>query len=478
VIWGGARASATALPLISTIHQLAAGGATVNEASTVAQFNGMHDIGTQRMRTINVEDPDNIVDITAAGDPIINWNTPRMTQFFAFVKDNGFYPRVIIGQTLPNKLAYSSLANLRRYGPTSWDTYDKYLKAFLDHVTQDLGFQRTEWEVGNEMDVPQNNWVFFGPVAPASTQDMNGFNAYMTLYSHVSKVMRDYKASHPSLDIKLGGPATTSAGIVWPVDAENWAVQFVNRCSQDRTLICDFVSSHYYGNRSTGSTSVTGGDLKAQSFELNERLQHLQQLIASDQLPTKISISEWGTIAANDELMNLGPPAGAFAMDFITTLQQDGVDDAIFLLMPQGTVNKFIPALFYDAGTPTHAYQALKLLENLNGSPLPCSADVSTVRCIAAEDALRNIQVLAWDVDWQTQPMAHSRYDNPPNTPAQLTITRSTPPSSFAVQSVSVNSSSLSTAGFTTATSGSALTVTGLNPRLGDYASLWLAPVP
>ena len=182
---------------------------------------------------------------------------------------------------------------------------------------EEWGFRESEWEVGNEMDIPAENWVAGGNVGAAS--DSLRFLSYMRLYREISSVIGEYKKGHPTNILRIGGPAVSPGAFLNPQPNANWTIRFVDEIARERsTLGCDFVSFHLYGNSASGREAVAA-------------LERLRARMAVDRISLPISVSEWGASWLSDASLNFEPVAGAFALDFVRVIAAAGINDAFFL---------------------------------------------------------------------------------------------------------------------------------------------------
>lgn len=363
---------------IAAIHRIVGGG-TTPEAVAYPGVRGLHKIQTRRLRLINVDT--NLKGITADGNLDIEWSQ-HLKAGLQLCKKNGWVPRIIIGQMVPPSLSMERVGG-GKYGPSSWALYDKYIAAFLAYVTDEWGFKESEWEVGNEMNIPSQNWIALKQ--PTGPLDMVGFSAYMTLYTHVAKTVKTFKLEHPQSIVRVGGPAISPPGYLEENERQNWVLRFVDEIAV-RQLPCDFISVHAYGNEGTG----------AETFHA---LTKIKQRMALRQINAPISISEWGASWLSDREINLDPIAGAFVFEFSRLMSQAKVTDAIFLALSEFRDQKW-PVLYTSEGMPTHAMKAMQLLSSLNGTVLPCETGLAKAYCLAVKTSTNDIHILVWYLDW------------------------------------------------------------------------------
>ncbi len=454
---GAGGSVAGAADQFALIHRLVAGGTNPEAHPTEAEFQALHELNTYRMRIIN---GDNNLAAVGADDSLqLKWS-PILENGLRLCQSNGWIPRVVIGLKVPAPLM-ATRPDGTRYGPSSWPTYDRYTQAFLKHLTQEWKFSKVELEVGNEMDIPANNWVAAvkprkGPAA------QEGFDAYVILYRHIGKVVAAYREQHPEFTIKLGGPALARPFLGWRGQAD-WATQLVRVAAADH-LPLDFVSTHAYGN-------------DASANKMKESLRSLQSEMAAVGLTPHVSVSEYGMTAAANLDINFEPVAGAWMFEFAHDLDEVGIDDAIFLSLSEFYDGPYWwPTLFRRDGSPTHYFIAMKAMAEFNGQRLICTSPQQVVQCFAAQQPSGAINVIAWRLSWRQQPIP-----NLTNWPQGVGPTRidieglSMPPPSNAMTNISVNAVPRgSIAGAVSRPNPGAIQVRQLPMPLGGYVMFTL----
>ena len=188
------------------------------------------------------------------------------------------------------------------------------LQHFLKYVVVEQGFTETEWEVGNEMNSPSQNWV--ASALPAASTDDKGFNAYAILYSHIAKDVDTFRKQHPGTTLRVGGPVEAEDGHL-PAEVD-WTTRFVQYTSTNH-VPADFVSFHAYGNATTGTV-------------IENLIQVIRKNLTATHNPATIAITEWGPSYSNTPGLNYDPIAGAFALDFVAKMAFFGIHDTMFLV--------------------------------------------------------------------------------------------------------------------------------------------------
>lgn len=375
------------------LRYIATGGFTPSYQPTQKVLWNLRNIGTRRMRLINVE-WNTRVKIRKDGSLDIAWSNELEHQL-QLCKENRWIPHIIIGQTLPRGLGALN-SEMHLAGDMSWTLYERYVTSFIEHVTKERGFTVSEWEVGNEMDNPKANWL--APESVRQNLDPRGYAAYLKLYAHISEAVQNYRTAHPALRILVGGPATTQNSMNYPPDSDrNWIVRFVNDVGRMK-LACDFVGMHFYGTDWSGD-------------ELAVRMGWIRDAMARYDRKMEIWITEWGTSPFFTDPTSLGlnydAISGAFGLAFMEFLAGQNDTDAIFLaaMEMKGSPG---PALFRADGFPAHAYIALRSYAELAGERLVCSTPDAAVGCVAVRDGDK-FDVLVWYLDWRDKKIATSR---------------------------------------------------------------------
>jgi hypothetical protein len=352
---------------LQKMQTVVAGGTSSDYVVSPTGEAGLVQIGTRRLRLINV-DINNLLAVAPDGTLQLQWSY-HLNQGLALCREHNWIPHIIIGHVVPPPLALQG-PDGRVYGPSSWTIYDQYIQAFLEYVVVSQGFTETEWEVGNEMSIPSQNWV--APVLPTSATDPAGLSAYSTLYLHIATMIDNFRRQHPGTVLRVGGPAADT----------DWAIQFVDAVAS-KNIPADFVSLHVYGNQMTGTAMQTA-------------ISNIQTEIANQHLSIPVSITEWGP--STGSTLNFEPIAGAFALDFASTIAQAGVSDAIFLSLSQFPTEDW-PVLYTTDQTPTDIMIAFEALAGLSGTQGTCnsSGDLSCV-AVAGDDG--TVSLVFWNFSW------------------------------------------------------------------------------
>jgi hypothetical protein len=416
------------------MQMVVAGGVSSDYVVSATAEEGLAEIGNRRIRLINVDD--DLIGVAADGSLQLQWSY-HLNQGLALCREHHWIPHIIVGHALPVPLAVKA-PDGRLHGPSSWNTYDQYVLALLNYVVLAQGFNETEWEVGNEMSIPSQNWV--APVLPASATDPAGFSAYSTLYLHIATVTDNFRRQNQGTVLRVGGPAADVG----------WAQQFVNFVAS-QNVPADFVSVHIYGNQSTGA-----------GFQSN--LGSIQQEITNTHLSLPISITEWGPHTGTQ--LNFEPIAGAFVLDFALTVAQAGVSDAIFLALSQFPANDW-PVLYTTDQTPTDIMVAFQVLAGLKGTQGSCTG-TAELSCVAVTAADGTITLVFWSFSWA------GVYFPDTMTPTSKAYEITVQPATTAATAYAVQSAQLDSGTWDLTANPISLTLTGASIRLGvqvPYAS-------
>jgi hypothetical protein len=370
IVSSGAQAQSAKPAYLQGMQAVIAGG-TTPESTTPAKVEGLKQLGTRRLRLINV-DIGNLKAIAADGTQTVQWPV-TLTYNLKLCRENQWIPHIIIGHVLPAPLAKVDAAG-RKYGPTSWAAYDQYINTFLKYVVVDQGFSETEWEIGNEMSIPEQNWA--ASAMPKSGTDPAGFGAYSTLYTHIAQDVVAFRRQHPGTTLRVGAP--DSGG--------DWALQFADFVTKNH-VAADFVSMHVYGNSSNGAN-------------IENIITATRAKLASAHSRANFAITEWGASFESTPGLNYEPIAGAFALDFVAKMALFGVHDTMFLSLSQ-LPNSSWPAFYKLDGSPSHIMLALLAVAGLKGTPASCVGDADT-SCVAAKDSAGKVEVVFWNYNWMT----------------------------------------------------------------------------
>lgn len=373
--------------ILDKSKKLAFGGFTPSYRPNHEMIKGLAAEGFFSMRLINVEWGNRVT--TSGNLKKVAWSR-KFQRELEKCKQLGLRPHVIVGQIVPDGLQEIGERNERR-GVKDWGIYRQYIHALLDYVLRDWGFKEVVLEVGNEMDNPKFNWV---PVRPLRSRlDLQGYRFYFKLFTEISRAVSEYREKNPGANLFLGGPALTQNSMNFPSSSDkNWLARFAYDVVSQEVPI-DFFSMHFYG--SAGSRS----ELQRRIEVLNEKFQ-----AAGRSLP--IWITEWGTSAFFQyENENFLPDAGAFSLDFLNTIANAGVENALFIAATQHSDSrKSGPALLLRTGEKAHAYRAISILSSLAGNQISCESNNSDVSCIAVENG-GDIEILLWHSDWSRRRM-------------------------------------------------------------------------
>lgn len=381
-------ATKTGMASLDTLRALAVGGVTPSYRPTNNMIELLRRDGFISMRLINVE-WDNQVGLDDEGKLRVLWSK-KLERELETCRKQGFRPHIIIGQIVPHGLEAGGEGN-KRYGIRSWPLYREYIRLFLSHVNQEWGFHDVVWEVGNEMDNNKFNWV-----APNmhGRLDPKGYAPYLELYRVIANEIANYRSQNDGINYLVGGPGFTQNSMNHKSGSDrNWIIRFAGDVAEMQ-IPCDFISMHFYGSAGTRK-------------ELVDRTGMINAVLHAKGETKPIWITEWGASAFfQKKNENFQAIAGAFSLDFIKTVADSGVDNALFIAVARHTdLDKSGPALLQRDGSRSHAYEALHRLLSLKGERIVCDtgSDIE-LGCIAARKD-NQVQVIVWRIDWNTRRM-------------------------------------------------------------------------
>ncbi|GAB1855457.1 cellulase family glycosylhydrolase [Flavobacteriaceae bacterium MHTCC 0001] len=155
------------------------------------------------------------------GEPIYNWM--YIDKLYDYILSIGMKPFVEMS-FMPKDLASGEETVFWWKGnitpPKSYEKYSKFIKAFVQHLTNRYGEQEvSSWyfEVWNE---PNLNFFWTG-----------GFDGYEKMYQSAVKVIKEVSNTY-----RVGGPATAGAG---------WVKEHLEYCEKEN-VPCEFVATHAY----------------------------------------------------------------------------------------------------------------------------------------------------------------------------------------------------------------------------------------
>ena len=296
----------------------------------------LKEIGIRKIRCINVDLLPGSFD--AKGNYVVDrTKTSRLDAHLATCRKLGAIPHIIIGQRLPKELAKEVRADsdegrvlgLQRNltaGPTDYGKYRNYQLAFFEHVLVTLGCRDAEFEAFNEPDI---GGIPFPSEKPPARGSAEAYDAMLRLYREISAAAREFERRHLDIPFRLGGPALAWA-FTFRFGSFNWGERFIRDVAGEK-LKLDFIGVHYYGN-----ISSLHGEYPANYPSFSDMLRSLKQ--ARDKyLPgVPIAINEWGPSyhvnSTEQAMVNADHIGAAWSAEFLNTMLEQGVDDALYLV--------------------------------------------------------------------------------------------------------------------------------------------------
>ncbi|MGI8950162.1 MAG: T9SS type A sorting domain-containing protein [Chitinophagaceae bacterium] len=450
-------------------------------------------LGTHRVRIINIDtkllqtNKNGTVKRNKDGSLAIEWMNLLENSLWMCKRYN-WIPHIVWGLNSPTPLVtLKGKPNGWLYGPNNWDVFNEYTTDMIKHVVETWGFKEIEIEVGNEptgFGHATNEWWMpdiSNPPPSDSLMWRASLEPYSNLYKNIANTVQTYRKKHPNVTIKVGGPAG-NFGTFSP-KAFPWIQTFVSNMLNEHIPL-DFVSFHCYDK------------VHNQGQIFLDSIAALKARIAKAGSSAYISVSEWGySVAGIDGITNLDPVAGAFALEFLYTLEKAKVDDDIFLSLNGAIEGKNSAALYYPhfptlkdpkLWSQTYAMMALKELSALSKETRRnCTVVQSTdLHCFSAETSPGKIDIITWAYNWQTE-VSHANW-RPSSIPGIQNVVIKVHGLSGVVNShqpiqykIKVNGNLISSPlTISLSSSNHTLAVSGLNLRKGDFASISITMKP
>ncbi len=303
-----------------------------------------------------------VVSRSDSGQLLFNWT--RLDQVVSSIRSVGATPMLSLSY-FPPAITTGSIVD----APTDWNEWALVVQRTVQHYSGDLAIPNIAYEVWNEPDL-------FGGWKAGKDK------SYLELYRW--SVLGASRTTNVQ-PFKIGGPATTAPYSAW-VSA---LLRFVN----DNNVRLDFLSWHRYSkNMNDFSNDLTIVDRELLKFPtLAARLERY--------------VTEWGPNGENDPMYDTS--GGAAHLVAVTRAILGEIDRLYtFEIVDGKDVND--QALWGRWGLMTHPstgsqikprYQAIQLLNRLQGIRLKLTGEGSWVTAIATRTTSGDIQVLAVNYD-------------------------------------------------------------------------------
>ncbi|MBS1370215.1 MAG: hypothetical protein HPZ91_09710 [Lentisphaeria bacterium] len=375
---------------------------------------GLKELGIRKIRCINVDLLPGRFD-ESGNYTVDRSKATRLDAHLATCRETGAVPHIIIAQRLPEEIRkvvaadsdegrIMGLRRNRTVGPTDYTLYRNYQLAFFEHVLVTLGCRNAVFEAFNEPDIG-------GVVSPAEKLPARGsaelYDAMFRLYRELSEAARIFEKRHPDIPLTLGGPALSWA-FTFRFGSFNWGERFVQDAAREK-LKLDFIGVHFYGN----ITSLHG-EYEALYPPFTEMLGSLKR-VRDRYLPgVPIQINEWGPSyhvnTTEQSMVNADHIGAAWSAEFLKTMLEEGVDDALYLVTTDllqkkegkpeniwGWCGLFTNPHAYGKAYPKAAYNLFRMVSMLNGTRVESTRSGAVNSFAAAEPAAKTLRILAWN---------------------------------------------------------------------------------
>lgn len=374
----------------------------------------LKELGIRKIRCINVDQLPGSFD--AKGNYVVDQaKTSRLDAHLATCRKLGAVPHIIIGQRLPKELAKEVRADsdegrvlgLKRNltaGPTDYGKYRNYQLAFFEYVLVVRGFRNAEFEAFNEPDI---GGIPFPSEKPPARGSAEAYDAMLRLYREISAAAREFERRHPDIPLKLGGPALAWA-FTFRFGSFNWGERFVQDAAREK-LKLDFIGVHYYGN-----ISSLHGEYPANYPPFPEMLGSLKQTRDKFLPGVPVQINEWGPSyhvnATEQAMVNADHIGAAWSAEFLNTMLELGVDDALYLVTTDlaqpkdgkpeniwGWCSLFVNPTVYGKAYPKASFHLFRMISMLEGKRVESTRAGMLKSFAAADPATRKLRILVWN---------------------------------------------------------------------------------
>ncbi len=390
---------------------LAVGWEFTPDAETTA---ALKRLGVGRLRCINVEQLPGAFD--AEGNYRIDDSKPsRLDAHLATAKEIGAVPHIIVGQGIPKQLRRTitaesdeakvmGLTRNASVGPTDYTLYRNYYVALFEHILLKKEATNAVFEAFNEPDIGGA----VSPVAPVpALGSARMYEGTFKLYREISAAAKIVEARNPGLKVVLGGPALAWA-YTYRYGSFNWSEQFMRDCAREK-LKLDFIGLHFYGN-----TTSINGEYKTAFPSFVEMLAALKK-VRDEELPgLPIQFNEWGPsyhVNLNAAAMvNADHIGTAWSMEFLKTMLEQGVDEAMYLVTTDNVQKKddklvdvwgwcalFTNPQIYGKAYPKSIFNLFEMISSLQGYRVESSRNGAVNTFAAANPEKRKLSIIVWN---------------------------------------------------------------------------------
>jgi len=296
----------------------------------------------------------------------LSFNFSKLDKTVCDIYNTGAKPFFSLGYMPPTMSDDGSLIGK----PKNWNEWTFLVQKTIEHYSSREtilpcgaleNFWKTDiyYEVWNEPDLETfGKWRY------------SGGKSYSDLYFYSVKGAQQ---AQNTLPFKIGGPVTTAL-------YKNWIQKFLDFVAANNLRI-DFLSWHHYSKRTN--------DFTDDIIKLNKWLGESSKYDRYENLP-KI-ISEWSYDSEKNPIANTEVGA-AHTVASLRNLLNARLELAFLFEIKDGPTLSW-GILNYD-GSPKPRYQALKLLNALEGNQLIVDGEGSNVSAIASENEEKTVLIL------------------------------------------------------------------------------------
>ncbi len=329
--------------------------------NVISQVSGLY---PRYIRLDHIYDFYDMVSRDSSGNLFFNFS--KLDKTVCDIYNTGAKPFFSLGYMPPTMSDDGSLIGK----PKNWDEWIFLVQKTIEHYSSKdtvlpcgalENFWKTDiyYEVWNEPDLETfGKWRY------------SGEKSYNDLYFYSVKGAQQ---AQNALPFKIGGPVTTAL-------YKNWIQKFLDFVSANNLRI-DFLSWHHYSKKTD--------DFTDDIIKLNKWLGESPKYDKYENLP-KI-ISEWGYDSEKNPIADTEMGA-AHTVASLRNLLNARLELAFLFEIKDGPTLSW-GILNYD-GSPKPRYQALKLLNALEGSQLIVDGEGSNVSAIASENEEKIVLIL------------------------------------------------------------------------------------
>ena len=304
------------------------------------------------------------------------------------------------------------LVNKRQHiGPTHYRLLENWYLAYFEYIKIQRGFRDAVFEIFNEPDL--GSLLYPTDDIPPKGSDAS-YKCMLEIYRAASAAAKRFEEKHPDYKLTLGGPAVT-LGFTYRFADQWWAKRFVIDCARQK-LKLDFLGLHHYASVSPFRGAARVGLTAYPSFP--EMIAELQVVIDRYSPGLPIWLTEYGAhhnVVGKVGEINGSHDGAAFSLDCLTTMLEQGIDFAIYLVTAdqqrhdpntQEPYNlyswcSFLTSPgFHGYPYPKAPYHAYKMVSELTGKRVAATASGSNTRTFTAADpATGTVRVLLWNFE-------------------------------------------------------------------------------